>query len=153
MSDDHRPIELDIDSYRGQIKKFFKYKRLSVHDIEDLEQEVICRMIENFARFKNRSKISTWLYSICRNVLYEFYRKQKHHIELRDVIAEQKPAKEVLFSIESEVDKLPPYLKVVYHKRFIQEMRLEDISKELSIPVGTIKYYVHIVKKMIKSSI
>lgn len=139
----------DINIYIKKIKYFFQSKNLSREDIEDLTQESICRIYENLHRFKGKSSISTWIYSICRNVLYEKYKKSKKvkTLEFEPSVTDTENDK---IELDLVLSKMPNYLKRVYDRKYRLNMKIKEISVDLSIPEGTIKYYIHLIKEYLK---
>ncbi|MDR0565873.1 MAG: RNA polymerase sigma factor [Prevotellaceae bacterium] len=49
----------------------------SPHDAEDLVQDAFVKAYENLHRFKGKSQLSTWLYSITYNAAISFTRKKR----------------------------------------------------------------------------
>ena len=45
--------------------------------IEDLIQQTFANVIDNLNKFRGESKFTTWVYKICINTMYEYYRKDK----------------------------------------------------------------------------
>lgn len=78
--------QLDIfDRWIGEYKPlFFKVIRayaFTPDDQEDLFQEVSVQVWRSVPNFKNKSKLSTWLYRIALNVALNWTRKNKKHTD------------------------------------------------------------------------
>ncbi len=140
---------IDISLYIKKIKYFFQAKNISREDIEDLTQESICRVYENIHKFNGNSSISTWIFSICKNVLYESYRKSPNVSSLEFEPAIKDTDKEKI-ELDIILSKMPGYLKRVYDRKYRLNMKIKEISAELNIPEGTIKYYIHQIKEYLK---
>lgn len=138
----------EILNYENKIEFFFSGHQLTREEIEDLKQESLCRIYESIESFRGASSLGTWIFSICKNVLYEFYRKRKKTIPIDDfeIVASDK-TDFIVFDVL--IQSLPEYLKPVYGKRFKMNMKIKEISQDLSMPVGTVKYYIHLIKKYI----
>ena len=45
----------------------------------DLEQEILLQLYLSFPKFKNESKISTWIYRVALNTAISFLRKERKY--------------------------------------------------------------------------
>lgn len=143
--------KVNIDQYYKKIEMFFYNKHLSSEDIEDLTQESICRIYESMKRFNHKSTISTWIYSICKNVYYEHIRRGKI---IKEIYVESPFIDREISRIEINIllDRLPTKLKLIYDKKYKLGQTISEISRELEIPEGTIKYYIYEIKEFLKLS-
>lgn len=59
---------------------------------------------------------------------------------------------EVMTWVRAEVsdDKHPKHWKVILEKYFDEEMKYEEIAMIVSIPLGTVKFTIHAIRKMVK---
>ncbi|MBB6479369.1 RNA polymerase sigma factor [Spirochaeta isovalerica] len=149
MSED---LYKQVLNYEGKITRFFLSKQLSREEVEDLSQEVLCRIYESLHSFRGSSSPGTWIYAICRNVLFEFMRKQNRIQVLgeRDIPV---PDKTEYIDFTSLVDNLPGYLKPVYSRRFRENLSIREIARELNMAEGTVKYYLFIIKKYLRNMV
>jgi len=61
----------------------FAYFRVSDKVVaEDLVQETFLAALESFENFKNNSSIKTWLTSILKNKIFDFYKKEKRTVSI-----------------------------------------------------------------------
>ncbi|PPR79531.1 MAG: ECF RNA polymerase sigma factor RpoE [Alphaproteobacteria bacterium MarineAlpha2_Bin1] len=137
--------------FAPRIKTFIKKTGLSLNEAEDLAQETMITVWNKAKLFKkDKSAASTWIFAIARNKRIDHLRKQKHpiphtedllnesdlNINNHDLIIE----KEQMFTyIKSEISKLPLEQAIVLKKSFFEGMSHIQISKDLSIPLGTVK--------------
>ena len=142
----------EILLYEKRIGLFFSRHNLSSEEREDLKQESLCRIYESISNFKGSSSLGTWIFSICKNVLYEFFRNKKKLIQLDNYEIEV-PDKTDYIVIEILVQNLPEYLKPVYQRKYKQNLKIKDIARELSMAEGTVKYYIHLIKKHLREYI
>lgn len=116
-------------------------------DIKDLSQEIFINVWKGLDSFKNKSKISTWIYKIAVNTALFFISKQKRNREKLDALelnlesnenaTEDKELKEAQFnSLYKGINNLEEM------DRLIISLFLEDCSyKEISEVTGlTISY-------------
>jgi RNA polymerase sigma-70 factor (ECF subfamily) len=64
-------------SYKNQIYNF-AYKMIGNKTIaEDITQETFIRIYEKYKLFKGRSKLSTWIYTIAKNICFQSLKKSQ----------------------------------------------------------------------------
>ena len=72
-----------------KIFAFFYARTQNRQHAEDLTQEVFYYAIKNFHTFSGKSTIETWLFSIAKNRLSNFYQSKKYKQQLLEKIAKQ----------------------------------------------------------------
>lgn len=79
MNHFNKEIEFEdaIVRYGGLITKICYYFSTDTEEFKDLRQEVLCNIWKGWDKFKNASKISTWIYRISFNTCISFQRKEK----------------------------------------------------------------------------
>lgn len=70
-----------IQQNRGIIHKVCHLYGYSDQDKQDLFQEIIIQLWKAFPKFRNESKISTWMYRIALNTAISDFRKQQRRVE------------------------------------------------------------------------
>lgn len=144
------------------ILRFFGQTQLA----EDLFQDVFLKLIKNASHYENRTKFTTWMYTIVRNLCIDEYRKLKIRkvvsledgVKLRregnghedkkrqDYIADDKPIaderlvfEERSYYVTRAVEKLPQEQREVLYLREKQDMSFQEIAEITSESVNTIK--------------
>lgn len=102
--------------------------------------------------------INTWLITIVRNLSLDYMRKLKKSREVIDASASVEtcniPSQEGMsFDIKQmladAVNELSEIQQKLVELKFFQEFSLEDIATETSLPIGTVKGYLHKITKQI----
>lgn len=127
---------------------------------DTLTQECFLRAYKNWANFRGKSSLQTWLLSIAVNLARDhrknrrltFWRGLKRDGGSGEVEAAlkktQEPyaspertllAREELSTVWTAVDHLPPKQRTIFLLRFAEEMSLEEISEAMKLGVGTVK--------------
>lgn len=73
--------------YRDYYDIVFKYILCLTHDkdlSEDITQETFVKMIKNIDKFEGKSKLSSWLCEIAKNLWIDYLRKNKRKVELNE---------------------------------------------------------------------
>ena len=167
-------ISGDSDSFRYLVDKYqiriinacYKYTK-NLDDAEDIAQEVFLKAYTNLDRFKFDSKFYSWLYRIAVNTSLNYInskekRQQKETIseescQINDSSASSDPKDyyeltELVYKVEPLIEKLPNELKILIELYEINDNTYEEISKKLSIPIGTVRSRLHRARNMLISN-
>jgi RNA polymerase sigma-70 factor (ECF subfamily) len=128
---------------------------------EEILQDTFLRVLERSRDFKGESKVSTWLYTIARNLCIDESRKRKHrkHRSLDapgtteedgPALVERVPARgpavdraviaETLGpQIAAAIEGLPEEQREVFLMRETQAMPFKDIAAVVGVPENTVK--------------
>lgn len=126
---------------------------------EDLTQEVFLRALRHRDTFEGRSKVSTWLLTIARNVCTDEARRRQHRahasldqpaVEGQSPLSERLPgpardgegrAMDAEFSdaLERALQALPAEQREVFLLREVEGVPFADIAEMTGVPVNTVK--------------
>ena len=153
--DENAYIEL-VNRHRDKILNFiFNYVR-DFEVSEDITQDTMIKLYQKKHYYKEIAKLSTWLYTIAKNLANTELRKRKQrkttilsHISKDDkpydIPSDQPGTHQEIESeitskiIRNAIDQLTDKFKTVIILRDIQELSYEDISSIVGVPIGTIK--------------
>ncbi|HRE40263.1 MAG TPA: sigma-70 family RNA polymerase sigma factor [Ignavibacteria bacterium] len=155
-------------AYDKLMKKYYQhiynliYKMIfKKEDVEDLAQEAFIKAFNSLQNFDRQFAFSTWLYKIATNNCIDYLRKKKlntfsidkeieseesdYRFEIPDhdyipenrIIEEQR--KKIL---DDAINSLPSKYKQVIVLRHKHEKEYDEISKELNLPLGTVKAHI-----------
>ena len=152
-----------MDIYQSRL--YWHIRRLIVqHDVaQDVLQDTFIKAYQNFAQFKNDSKLYTWLYRIATNEALQQLAKMKK-MQKADEDAEQQlqklvvdnmehDAEEIQILLQKAIQTLPEKQKLVFNIRYYDELPFEEISKILDMSVSTCKTNYHYAKEKIENYI
>lgn len=126
-------------------------------DAEDLTIEAFGKAFKNIRQYTTNYAFSTWLFKIASNNAIDFMRKKKlYNISIDEglsdtdsvpvnIRSEQPTPEESLISeqkilmLRSIVAKLKPRYRRLVELRYFYEYTYEEISAEMSLPIGTVK--------------
>jgi RNA polymerase sigma-70 factor (ECF subfamily) len=117
---------------------------------EELTQETMLAVWQKAQLFDpSRAAVSTWIFTIARNLRIDAMRRERHPSDLMSDPIEQQDepvqADRVLAMsqqetrIRSALSLLPPDQAEVIRKAFFEDKVHAEIEKELGIPLGTVK--------------
>jgi len=138
-----------FNHFAPRIKSYLIKSGLTPNEAEDLSQETLITVWNKAKLFdSSKSAASTWIFTIGRNKRIDHLRRQKHPIPSQDDIPsdidenshDTTLEKEQIFNIiKSEIKNLPIEQSDVLKKSFFEGKSHIQISKDLSIPLGTVK--------------
>lgn len=145
MKDEHAFKQL----YELTHKRVFHYiYRLTYnhHRSEDLLIETYTEVWKSAERFKCNSKVLTWIIGIARNLTMNEFRKNKiEGCEVDDEISYQPDQhsncehSDTSKILQTALEQLPVKHREILDLVFLQEMKYEEISEVMNIPVNTVK--------------
>ncbi len=100
------------EKFSGRLRRFIARRVPNEHDVEDLLQDVFCKAHENCDSLRDEDKVRAWLYQIAQNTVTDYYRRRRDMAELREDLAEEPPAADVISGelmpcIRAFIDRLP----------------------------------------------
>jgi len=119
-------------------------------DAEDLIQDTMVKALRYKNNFKEGTNIKGWLYTIMRNIFINNYKRKKFQNTILDTTDNQyylnsgSMQADTVTSVINEqdilstIEELKPEFKVPF-KMFMEGYHYDEISEELSIPMGTVK--------------
>ena len=138
------------------LQRYVKFKINNKHDAEDIIQDVCLTATIKFKSLKNTSAFKAWLIGIANHKCNDYYRWKAKDLNIsweslsesalsigRFGIAEQNIVRDTL-------DVLNDKEKQILYLCFFKNMSQEDISKQLSIPIGTVKSRLYYAKEKFK---
>ena len=150
-----------LSRYRVPLYNFILRSVRDATQAEDLLQETFARVIQRAGDFENRSKFTTWLYTIARNQCIDHARKMKHRRHasldgpagrdsdapaLLDRVAGLEPDVERTASSEdlrrrivAAVEALPEEQREVFLMRQTQHLPFGEIAIVVGVSENTIK--------------
>lgn len=134
----------------------------SVHDAEDLTQDVFLKVYGNLASFDlARGSFQTWITTLARNLLVDHFRRTKQQrvtdsidagwddtddLTIAARLAANGPTqhdraaqKEIAKMVQGALTRISPELREAVILRDLQDMDYKEIAQVLRIPEGTVK--------------
>ncbi|HBZ25891.1 MAG TPA: RNA polymerase subunit sigma-24 [Rikenellaceae bacterium] len=154
-----------VSSYRSAVLIYISTIIPNNEDAEDVCQECFQKCFRYLPSYDVRYAFSTWLYTIAQNTAFDFIRKRRiPSAQMSDIQREESssgisstvPSPEesminaqAIENLIKSIQNLPLIYRKIAELRFIQEYPLEEISKELNLPLSTVKTRVSRSKKIL----
>ena len=143
--------------YKDRLYNFIYRIVNDVELAEDLAQDTFLKVYTKKDSFKELYKLSTWMYTIAKNLAFTELRKKKRRktssfseiskddweIQVSDptskAIEDEIMNEEKRRNIQNALLQISIDFRTIIILRDIQELSYEDISKIIEVPVGTVK--------------
>jgi len=112
------------------------------HLAEDVLQETMLAVWNGAKRFKGRSKPTTWILGIARNLSHNLLRKERKGDRMPEVDTTlPDPSEQTLraLQVERALATLTEAHREVLHLVYYEEMSIAEVADVLAIPEGTVK--------------
>lgn len=146
-----------MNRYRDSIYYMLLKMVNNASDAEDLTIEAFGKAFRNLESYTPKFAFSTWLFMIATNNCVDFIRKKKASPSLLDQNQDgmdnltaniqsdlPDPEESLIYhqkiaALKEVVNQLKPRYRKLIELRYYKEYSYEEISTELSLPIGTVK--------------
>ena len=132
----------------------------SHEDAEDLRQEIFLKVYNNLSSLKEPEKFPSWLRTITRNTCKSWLSRRTLSTTSIHSIAEGEycvPSCHATLEIKEEqnllqnlINDLPLDYRTVINLHYFQHQKVREIAEFLALPESTIKWRIHVARKMLK---
>ena len=131
-------------------------------DTDDILQNTFIKAFKGLKKFREDSKLYTWMYRIATNESITFLNSKKKRFFIPFVDVEHELSNslesdnyftgdEIQLKLQKAILKLPEKQRIIFNMKYYDEMKYEDMSEILKTTVGGLKAsYHHAVKKIEK---
>ena len=142
----HPDITLIYMEYHERVMGYIHARLRSQADAEDVCQDVFEKVYMKLDSFDSeKASISTWIYSITRNSVIDFYRRSHPHEDLDENMARDDAVEDSLLNDETleelaeALERLPAQLREIVVLRYYDGIPLTEIAKKMNLSYGAIK--------------
>lgn len=162
-----RGFDAMVDQCRHRIYSFAYYTLGSREEAEDVTQEVLIRLWENWDSL-DKSRIMAWLIRVTRNRCLDLHRtRRKRHDLLEQNVIDQSPGAaagpsdpetdmrraDIRLLVENALHTIEePYRSIVI-LREIEDYTYAQICAALEMPLNTVKVYLHRGRRMLREQL
>jgi RNA polymerase sigma-70 factor (ECF subfamily) len=165
-------IEVLYKQYYKPILNFIMQKLHNTEIAQELTNDTFIKAMEKMYQFNpEKSNISTWLHTISKNLIIDFYRKDESdkYINVSDFVDESGNEmiqikdtnnnsdsienKELLEAVHKAMSQLKPKYQKIAQMFFIEDQPYPEIAKVLEMPVGSVKGTIFRIKAMLRGEL
>jgi len=139
--------------YYGVLYAHASKKLSDKEEIKDLLQELFCSVWKNRKKLNLTVNLKVYLYTSVRNRIFNIYKHNKirsdyieyyNHIDPETVSSDENyRLRELIAIIESEINALPPQMRLVFEMSRNQHLSHKEIADELDLSPLTVKKHIN----------
>lgn len=155
-------VEKTITEYLKPIFGFALKRCKSIHDAEDLSQEIAIRAFRALLIKDDVADMGNFIWTVAHNTLSNYYRDSAKSMvgvsidEVAELIAD--PYSEIdtddnrnaIHRLQTEIAYLSKLQRRIVIAYYFENRKQADIARELDIPLGTVKWHLFEAKKELK---
>ena len=136
--------------YRDKVFSFVRSKIVNQTEAEDIVQTVFLKVYSNLDKYdETKASLSTWIYTITRNTVYDYLKEKRGHpvLELVDntVDSAEEPDdsllnQEALEELACALQKLPQNQRDIIILIYYHGKPKTEVAKILDITYGQLRY-------------
>ena len=167
LSGDQNAFTALVKKYQKQIHAFAWRKLGDFHLAEEITQDTFLKVYQQLWRLREPNRFAAWLHTIAKNCCLASYRKTQLPTESLEAMPEvelerafynqylEEQREDIATEKRHEVvkhllNKLPENEQTVITLHYLGDMRCEEISEFLEVPLNTIKSRLHRARKRLK---
>jgi RNA polymerase sigma-70 factor, ECF subfamily len=141
-----------VSLWQPRIRAFFSRRCAGPDDVDDLVQDAIASVIRSSSSFAHRSTLSTWIYAVCRNVLFNYNYYRARDWRLVQKLSTEPPAADPQLpaALRDAIGMLPRDAKRLYALYYVDGLSVREVAARLRRPEGTIKYQLHELRQRVR---
>ncbi|MCR4591014.1 MAG: sigma-70 family RNA polymerase sigma factor [Lachnospiraceae bacterium] len=139
-------IETIYTDYHEKVLYFIRCKVNSVDDAEDICSDVFMKVQNKFSDFDSeKASLSTWIFTIARNTVIDFYRKTRVTEEIPEDLSSDFEVdsgllnRETLSALADALEKLSDEERTVIVLHYYEGLSLKDIEENTGLSYGQVK--------------
>lgn len=143
---DPAAVEYWFSEYESPLKAFVQTKIDSTHDVDEIVQETFLSCLKQLPLFRGDASLQTWMFSVARHEIADFYRKKyaKKALQLLPLSQELLGTKidnshEVSEKVKIVLAQMTASSRELLQKKYVDGMRVLDIANELNRSVKSIE--------------
>ncbi len=157
-----KEIEGLVNEHQREIISFHYRFVGNLADAEDLAQETFIKVYKKINTLKDHKKAKSWLYSIARNTVIDFFRKNKNkEVALSDALLdsiaqtttaayqEKAIGNEISKELDRCIDRLVKEDRAIVRLLYYEGFSYKEIADILKINENTLKSRLHRARKVL----
>ncbi len=155
-------VEKTITEYLKPIFGFTLKRCKSIHDAEDLSQEIAARAFRALLKKDDVADMGKFIWTVAHNALNNYYRDAAKSMvgvsidEVSELISDPTSEpdtdndRDTIYRLQSEIAYLSKLQRRIVIAYYFENRKQADIASELGIPIGTVKWHLFEAKKELK---
>lgn len=150
-------FEETVNTFSKTLRRYIVYATNNSSFVDDILQDVFIKLYQNVDSLKSSEKVKSWLYSVTKNTIIDYYRKEKKTEILQDDLYVQKHE----LSCYDEIGECILGLLLNTQDEYVQIIKLyeykgltaQEIANILNLPLPTVKSKINRGRKKLKQTL
>ncbi len=133
-------------TYHSKVCGYLRSKITNTHDVEDIAADIFVKVYEKLDTFdETKASLSTWIYTIARNTLTDFFRTHRVFEEIPQTMESDSSVEEsicnteMLDALADALESLDERERDIIIMRFYKGKTLREISEQMGISYAYVK--------------
>lgn len=162
MHDDKLAFSELYIRYKSKLHYFCLSLLKSEEETNDIVQEIFIRLWESRVFFNPELSFSSFLYTIARNRVLNYFRDVDIDMKAKSILARNRPAEEDVIEsnliykeyqniLKDAIEHLSPQRKKIFNMSRMDNLTHKEIAEQLGISVNTVQEHISASLRFIKS--
>ena len=129
--------------FKNKVSAYVAGKGISGHEAEDIVADVFLKVYKNLDRYdETKASLSTWIYTITKNTVINYFRSRKTHTELTDVMAENTEtmySPDVLDDLADALEYMKPRDRDLIILHYYNGYTLKAIAEMMGMSISLVR--------------
>ncbi len=128
--------------YHQSLLQLAKQKIANTKDAEDVVQETMINCLRQIQLFRQDSSLRTWMMTILRHEIADYYRKKYakkalntvplgHHLLTQPIQGSDLVEERVIQTVQNTLKKMSSYRKKILMMKYVDGLKVREIAKKL----------------------
>ncbi len=157
-----KPLDMEeiYLSYQKKVEGYIAKRVSNQADAQELVSEVFSKVLAGLWRYdEQRASVSTWIYTIAKNTVYDYYRHHKNETWADDAYEKSDEnllpedmllKKEQLAQLATALEKLPERERNILILRFYHDMPAKEVAQRVGVSYANVRYLQSIALKKLQ---
>ena len=157
------PVSEVIREHAPFVWRVLRHHGIPEDQLEDLSQDVFIVICRRLGDFEQRSSLRTWIYGICRNVVFDARRRQRRKQETpsdelpeTEAPADQSRAllrKDLQTALRAALASLPEHARMTFVMYEVEHMDMAQIAQSLGCSLSATYARLHAARKHVRAAL
>lgn len=141
-----------LETCRAPLERYVRFRISSVHDAEDVLQEIYAAAAKQLPSLRDESRGKAWLLGIARHKCMDYFRAKRPEIpvDALTIQAARQPRGGVS-AVRETMARLSPADRQALYLFYYLELPQAEIARRWGVPVGTVKSRLHAARARFRS--
>ncbi len=153
-----------LDRYLPLIYSVCRRMNVAPQEVDDVCQEAVIKVLQQLASFRGESKLSTWIFTLTRRTVLDYFRSPRHreiavdwsaaeHADALPLINDGHDERRDADKLTVALAKMSEPMRTVALRFYLADDSVGEIARELNLPEGTVKTHLFRARAQLRDQI